>query len=127
MDKNDKIEQGKIKTLSEEHSQKISKVLKKYYAEHPRKYTDEYRRNLGDALRKSWAEKGYGGKTKQQIDQELDEKIEELERRRKAGEIDIEEFMRLRSMAVNHAEGEMTRMTPPKKTYWQNETAKIRL
>lgn len=127
MDKNDKIGQGKMKTFSEEHSQKISKALKKYYAEHPRKYTDEYRRNLGNALRKSWAEKGCGGKTKQQIEQELDDKIEELERRRKVGEIDLEEFIRLRSMAVNHAEGEMTRISPPKKIHWQTEQAKIRL
>ena len=127
MDKNDKMEKRATKTCDLERGKNLSEALKKYYAEHPRKYTDAYRKNLSNALRKSWAEKGYGGKTKQQIEQELDDKIEELERRRKAGEIDIEEFMRLRSMAVNHAEGEMTRMTPPKKTYWQNETAKIRL
>ena len=125
MDKNDKIEKRATKTSDSERGKKISEALKKYYAEHPRKYTDEYRKNLSDARKRTLAEKGY--KTKQQIEQELDEKIEELERRKKAGEIDLEEFMRLRSMAVNHAEGEITRLTPPKKTFWQTEQSKIRL
>ena len=125
MDKNDKMEKRATKASDPERGEKISEALKKYYAEHPRKYTDEYRKNLSEAIKKKWLDNG--NKTKQQIEKELDEKIEELERRRKAGEIDIEEFMRLRSMAINHAEGEMTRMSPTKKIHWQNETAKIRL
>lgn len=78
-------------------------------------HSDETRRKISETLKRMKS-----GKTRHDIEKEL-------ERRRKAGEIDLEEFIRLRSMAVNHAEGDITRMTPPKKTFWQTEQAKIRL